>query len=332
MLPPPRLTFACELDPDRLAALFADSRVIDDLLALGARVALMCSDFSDERAAIVRRLNAAGVPIVGIPLLPLAEGYYFTADNADPAKECYQEFAAWTRRHELAWDGVGLDIEPDARIYLQIMNGSWGLVPMLVPRLLDRTRPTRSRTAYRALVDQIRADGWQVENYQFPLIADERQAGSTVLQRLALVDVDTDREVWMLYSSFMRALGPGLIWAYGPEAAAIAVGTTGGGPDIPGSPQMPSLSWEELARDLRLARHFCDQILIHSLEGCVWQGFLPRLRSLEWPDVQRPPDGARAAAALRSSLRATLWASAHPRPVLGITAAAAWLIWRWRRT
>jgi hypothetical protein len=44
-----------------------------------------------------------------------------------------------------------------------------------------------------------------------------------------------------------------------------------------------------LARDLRLARHYCDQILIHSLEGCVWQGFLPRLRSLEWADEARPP-------------------------------------------
>jgi hypothetical protein len=46
----------------------------------------------------------------------------------------------------------------------------------------------------------------------------------------------------MLYSSFLRALGPGLIWAYGPQAQAIAVGTPGGGPDIPGSPQMPVLS------------------------------------------------------------------------------------------
>jgi hypothetical protein len=181
-------------------------------------------------------------------------------------------------------------------------------------------------------VDQIHADGWPVENCQFPLIADERQAGSTVLQRLALVDVDTDRELWMLYSSFMRSLGPVLIWAYGPQAAAIAVGTTGGGPDIPGSPQMPSSSWTELVRDLRLTRHFCDQILIHSLEGCVWQDFLPRLRSLEWPSIQQPPDDARAAAALRGSLRATLWASAHPEPVLGITAAAVWLTWRWRRT
>jgi hypothetical protein len=331
MLQPPQLTFACELDPARLADLFADSAVIDDLLALDARVALMCSDFSDQRAQVVRQLNTAGVPVVGIPLLPLAEGYYFTTDNADRAAGHYRQFTAWTGRHQLVWDGVGLDIEPDAAIYLQIMKNPWALVPMLVPRLLDRARPARARAAYRALVEQIRADGWAVENYQFPLIADERQAGSTLLQRLALVDVGTDREVWMLYSSFMRALGPGLIWAYGPEAPAIAMGTTGGGPDIPGSPRMPALSWEELAGDLRLARHFCDQILIHSLEGCVWQGFLPRLRSFEWADVERPPDGARAAVALRKSLRATLRASAHPWPVLGITAATAWLAWRRRR-
>jgi hypothetical protein len=210
------------------------------------------------------------------------------------------------------------------------MKNPWGLVPMLVPRLFDPDRPARAKAAYRALVEQIRADGWRVENYQFPLIADERRAGSTTLQRLALVDVPTDREVWMLYSSFMRSLGPGLIWAYGPEAPAIAVGTTGGGPDIPGSPQMPALNWEQLAGDLRLARHFCDQLLIHSLEGCVWQGFLPRLRSFEGVDVEGPPDSAPAGAALRKILRATLWASAHPWPVLGI-AAAAWLAGRWRR-
>jgi hypothetical protein len=330
MLPPPQLTFACELDAARLAELFADSSVIDDLLALKARVALMCSDFSDQRAGVVRRLNAAGVAVTGIPLLPLADGYYFTIDNAGQAAGSYRQFMAWTRRHELVWDGVGLDIEPDARIFLQITDNPWGLVPMLAPRLLNRARPGRAQAAYRALVQQIRADGWRVENYQFPLIADERRARSTLLQRLALVDVATDREVWMLYSSFLRALGPGLIWAYGPHAQAIAVGTTGGGPDIPGSPQMPALTWEELAGDLRLARHFCDQILIHSLEGCVWQGLLPPLRTFEWTDVQGPPDGARTAAALRTSLRAALWASVHPWPVLGITAGAACLAWRWR--
>jgi hypothetical protein len=42
-------------------------------------------------------------------------------------------------------------------------------------------RPAWSKAAYQALVEQIRGDGWRVENYQFPLIADERQAGSTLL-------------------------------------------------------------------------------------------------------------------------------------------------------
>lgn len=116
--PPPRLTFACELDPARLANLFADSSVVDDLLALKARVALNCSDFSDERAGVVRQLNGAGVPVVGIPLLPLAEGYYFTADNVGRAAGCYREWVAWTHRHWLVWEGGGLDVEPDARIHL----------------------------------------------------------------------------------------------------------------------------------------------------------------------------------------------------------------------
>jgi hypothetical protein len=323
----PGLTFACELDPARLAALFAEPAVIEDLLALRARVALMVADFSDERAEVIRRLNAAGVPVVGIPLLPLDEGYYFTADNAARAAERYQEWQVWTRGHGLEWAGVGLDIEPDARMYQQIIDNPWGLVPMLVPRLFNRSLPERSRGAYRELVDRIRADGWTVENYQFPLIADERQAGSTLLQRLALVDVTTDREVWMIYSSFMRGLGPGLIWNYGPEASAIGVGTTGGGPVIPGSPQLPVLSWDELARDLRLAGHWCDQILIHSLEGCVRQGFLGRLVSFDWTGTPKPPPQALAAAAAsRQALRAALRASAHPWAALITTWATYRLV------
>jgi hypothetical protein len=42
MLPPARLTFACELDRARLADLFADSSVIDDLLALNGAIVKTC--------------------------------------------------------------------------------------------------------------------------------------------------------------------------------------------------------------------------------------------------------------------------------------------------
>jgi hypothetical protein len=189
----PSLTFACELDAARLTELFADARVINELKALGARVTMMVSDLSAERAQVVRQLNQAGVPLVGIPLFPVEEGYYFTVDNAPRAADRYQQWKQWTAEHGLVWEQVGLDLEPEAQFYLQLMANPWGLVPTLLRRLRDQERVARAQAAYGALVDRIHADGWQVENYQFPFIADERRAGSTLLQRLmGLVDVRTD--------------------------------------------------------------------------------------------------------------------------------------------
>jgi hypothetical protein len=204
---------------------------------------------------------------------------------------------------------------------------------MLLPRLADSERPRRAKAAYTALIDRIHADGYSVEYYQFPLIADERWAGSTLLQRLmGLVDVRTDREVWMQYNSFVPTLGPGMLWSYGPEAQALAVGTTGGGPDVPGHPQFSPLSWEEFARDLRLARCWSDDLFVHSLEGCVWQGYLGRLRSFDWEQPVRPPKTALLAGALRALLRESLWASAHPWQVLAVVVAISCLVSVWRRS
>lgn len=319
---PPQLSFACELDPARLTELFADGSVIDDLRALTARVVIMVSDFSRERAAVVRQLNDAGVPLVGIPLFPVRDGYYFTVDNAGRAAERYEQWKAWSAEHALRWDWVGLDIEPDATFYQQIMINPRGLPALLLPRLRDHDGPRRARELYASLVERIHLDGWRVENYQFPLIADERKAGSTFLQRLlGLVDVRTDREVWMLYMSFFRTLGPGLLWSYGADADAIAVGTTGGGPDIEGHPQMPALDWEEFARDLLLARHFTEQVYVHSLEGCVWHGFLRRLRSFDWQEPSRPCT-AGAAGVMRRLLQALLWSDAHRAHVASLAATA----------
>lgn len=129
----PRLTFACELDRGRLIELFSDASVIEDLRALGTHVLLMLSDFSPERAAVVKQLNTVDIPVVGVPLVPYEEGYYFTSDNIPRALERYDEWKAWTAEHGLEWEGVGLDIEPEARFYEQIMENPWGLVTMLLP-------------------------------------------------------------------------------------------------------------------------------------------------------------------------------------------------------
>src|SRR5919199_901805 len=136
-----RLTFACELGADRLSALFSDGSTIEHLQVLGARVALMLSDLSTQRAEVVRKLNEAGIPVVAVPLVPAEDGYYFTADNPSRAAARYEEWKEWTQRHGLVWDGLGLDIEPDVRIYQQMAENPWRVVPILVRNLRDRQRP-----------------------------------------------------------------------------------------------------------------------------------------------------------------------------------------------
>jgi hypothetical protein len=90
------LTFACELSPERLAHITGSPETHRSLRAMGARVAMMLPDLSDERAEAVRVLNTAGVPVVAVPLLGPEEGTFFHVDNADAALARYRELRAWS--------------------------------------------------------------------------------------------------------------------------------------------------------------------------------------------------------------------------------------------
>ena len=85
----------------------------------------------------------------------------------------------------------------------------------------------------------------------------------------------------MLYTSVMRPYGPGILSSYAQEAETIAIGSTGGGVDVGVLDQSP-LEWEELVRDLRLAWFWCNDIYVFSLEGCVQQNYLTRLKGFKW--------------------------------------------------
>ncbi|HEX8698525.1 MAG TPA: hypothetical protein VF815_06800 [Myxococcaceae bacterium] len=290
---PPRLSFFCELAAGPLQALFEDLAVTEHLLALSATVSLGLLDFSPERAAVVRRLTEAGIPVVAWQLLPAEQGYWFNQDNTPQAAARYSAFREWTAEHGLRWDGVGLDIEPDIHEFQQLLSGGLRRLPALLPRLKRGEQLRQAQAAYAALVARIRADGYRVDTYQLPFIVDERQAGSTLLQRLVgVVDLPADREVLMLYSSFLRPHGAGALCSYGAQARSIALGSTGGGVELPGLIEVPPLSWDELSRDLRLARGLSADLHLFSLEGCVRQGFLPRLRTFDWEGPVEPPRGA----------------------------------------
>ncbi len=329
----PRLTFFCELEPEPLEALFADSTVIEALGALQAGVSLGILDLTPARAEVVRRLNQANIPVIAWLLLPKEQGYWFTAGNAAQAVARYVDFKAWTAEHKLQWAGVGLDIELDFREAQLLLTDRRRLLPVLIRRLFNTGSLRRAQSEYTALVAQIRAEGYPVDSYILPFILDERRVGSTILQRLGgLVDIPADREVPMLYTSHLGRRDPGLLWSYAREAQAVGIGITGGGVELEGMPDIRPLDWEEFSRDLRLARRWTEEIYVFSLEGCVQQGFLERLQTFDWEEPAVPPlESAARVEQFRKVLRAGLWASAHPCTVLGGVLGVLWLLSRRRR-
>jgi hypothetical protein len=54
----------------------------------------------------------------------------------------------------------------------------------MLRRAIAFRKLSQAEAAYRALVGKIHADGFSVESYQFPVIADERKAHSTLIRRL----------------------------------------------------------------------------------------------------------------------------------------------------
>ncbi len=331
----PQLMFACELDTEKLQALFADPAVMADLKDLNAGISLALMDLSSPRAQVVRRLNEAGIPVVAWMALPKERGYYLNADNEAVAAARFAEFEKWTADNGLRWAGIGLDIEPSLGDWTTIQQGrKWRLVRTLVGRAFDGKRVELARTAYAALIRRMQSRGYTVQTYQLLFLADERRAHSTVLERLfGVVDVRSDDEVLMVYSSFNHALDAALVWGYGPDAHTIAVGSTAsaGGAEL--DAKFGPLNWDEFSRDLIVASHFSHEVGVYSLEGCVRQGFLPRLKTLDWTQpVTLSPATVEKVRKFRQRVQTMLWIASH---ILYFTAAVllaiVGLVVYWRR-
>jgi hypothetical protein len=315
----PKLTFFTELHSQSLKDLFSKKDIIKDLQALDATISLGILDLSDERAKVVRRLNKAGIPVIAWLLLPEEEGYWFNVDNYEEAAARYISFKAWTTQHDLIWAGIGLDIEMNIQDLRQVLEKKkhGELASTLFNRYMDKRRVSKASQAYQALVDLIHADGYPVESYHLPLISEERRAHSTVLQRtVGLVDLKTDKEVLMLYSSFFRPDGAAILWSYAPEADSIGVGNTGGGVEVEGVIDLDPLTWEEFSRDLSLCVMREKPIHIFCLEGCVAQGFLGRLKDFDWDESVSVPDSLTRVRGIRTGITAGLWLLERPWVIL----------------
>ncbi len=325
---PDTLTFFCELDVGGVEELFSDPVVMDQLVALNARVSLGILDLSVERAAVVRRLNHAGIPVIAWQLMPWEQGYWYHMGNASQAAARYAEFSDWSAREGLQWAGIGVDIEPDIREFQQLLTHKTRLFRTMLQRCLRTKCLCGAQEVYRSLVARIRSDGYPVYSYEFPFMQDEQRVGSTLLHRLlGISDVPSDQRVLMLYTSFFRPYGLVFLWSYARDAASLAVGSTGGGVELDGIRHPTPLSWDEFSRDLRFAARRCGDIHVFSLEGCVRQGFLERLPGFDWDlPIQPPRPWAALLYVLRAVLRASLWLMSRPLALIAILACVVGFI------
>jgi hypothetical protein len=328
---PPKLVFACDGATNDVQRILSQDEVISDLKELNAGISLSLPDLSAERAQVVRLLNGANIPVTAWLTLPPEQGYYLNASNAREADARFSEFERWSNAYGLLWAGVGLDIEPNIQEFAVLRNGSkWRLVRTIMGRYFDLRQVQQAKQSYAGLIREIQAHGYSVETYQFPFITDERRAHSTLLERLAgIVDVRGDREALMLYTSFNPTLDSALIWVYGPEAQAIAVGSTSG-PES--AAHFARLNWSSFSRDLIVAHHFSHLIGVYNLEGCIQQDFLHRLLNFDWNQtVAIPAASVRKAFELRTRIERAIWIGSHlPYFAIFVVIASAVVIGRWR--
>jgi len=329
----PRLFFACcDQGITTMQSLFADPATISGLKEMNATLAFAVPDLSLERAQVVRHLNDAGIPLIAWIELPTEQGIYLNADDASQSAGAFANFEKWTAQYGLQWQGVGLDIEPNLEQLVSLRGHKWRLAGLLAARYFDRARVYRAREAYGRLIRQLQRRGYVVQTYQMPLIVADRRAHTTLLERLlGIVDVHGNEEVLMLYSSFVPDLGAGLVWSFGPEAQAIAVGNTQADPSA--AARGIPLNWEEFSRDLIVASHFSHIVGVYNLEGSVKQGFLGPLKTMDWSQsVLIPADSIRQANKMRVAISTLLWIGAFlPVIVVVLILLFTGLIWRWRK-
>lgn len=325
----PYLIFTCELEGPELLALFDAPHVLDTLERLGCGVALGLPTLSPERAEAARLLKRRGVSVVAWLTAPAEEGFAFNAQNYPLADDRYELFRAWVSQNQLDFDAIGLEVSPPSELMRmsQLRPGS------LTQRLLqarDTTLYLAARAAYTELISTMHHDGYEVHTYQLPIVADDRRAGTTLVQRaLDVVDLPADLDVLLCSSGVPIErlggdLGGALVASYGPGADAIAVGDAGSDDDL------PPLPWASLRRDLLLAAQYTDTIYVDSLEDCARRGFLPSIAALDWGARPRVSPAKRAVvAALRGTLWATLIVARFGPRALGwlgwLLAAGLWL-------
>lgn len=276
----PRLSFFCELPEKEFINLFTDSSLIPELADMKVSIRIGLHDFGDGRTGVIQRLNQAGIPVYAWMLLPEEEGYWFNMHNGVKARKRYDDFKKWTAENNLIWEGIGLDIEPDMNDARLALSHPWQFAWKAYKRLYDNKSLKEGTGIYQSLISEMQADGYRVESYIIPFLYEERARQTTSLQKLlGIVDIATDTEIPMLYTSLLD--NPGILPLYIKRGMPAGIGSTGGGVNIEGF-ELAALTWEKLERDILIASELTDEIIIFCLETSIQKEYLANIKNLDF--------------------------------------------------
>ena len=271
----PIISFFNEMKSRDLVNMFDDSTIIPTLKKMNAEIRMGMVDLSFDRVEVVKKLNQAGIPVVAWILLPENEGYWFNSSNGLQALKRYRDFQQWAAFNDLEFKAIGIDLELDINDAKLVRENPWNLFWMIPPRLYSKSEYEKGQREYAQLIETMQRDGYMVESYYAPFIKDETAIGNSAIQQATkFLDIKTNKEIPMLYSSFLgNPDGYYKVYASDIGLKAVGVGSTGGGVDT----TLPTLSYEELVHDITVASMFADEVHVFSLEGCIQKGYLTRL-------------------------------------------------------
>jgi hypothetical protein len=333
----PRMILSTDLAGEDLRAMLDTPGLLDHLAAHGYGVALPLAQLDDSAAAATRLLNQHGIAAIACLRLAPEDGYTFNLQNYPLALGCYHEFHDWAHRHDLRFEAIGLSIEPPLQDVAEVRQRAGAALARRFWMARENILYPSAHAAYSELIVVMHLDGYEVHTFHMPVIADDRRAGTTLIQRaLDIVDLAADLDVLMCSSivpiePLSNDLGGALIASYGSHADAIGIGSidesdppnfdSWGLEDIawPGhaSQQRATLPWPALRRDLLLAGRYTDTIYIHSLEDCVARDLLPLIAALNWEaPAQAKPSRRGVIVILRALLFTTLVAGRFGRTTL----------------
>jgi len=256
--------FICALEPKGLRALFENRFVLDDLKSLGAGVALVVRDFSEERALAARLLNKLGIPASAWLLLPGDQGTWLDSTHTAQAAELYQAVKRWSEVKGLQWSAMGFGApEPGEKTAEKRANG-FAIAADL-----------------SGLVEQAHTDGFAVELIYSR--CGERESWKKVLSARrgsTRVSHEADRHIRLLYPQ--DAAPRGLLEERADEKGSVRVVRTRVSMNLEASAQDDPKTWQEFAREVCAARQKSSAVYIFTLESCAKQGFLERLVTLDW--------------------------------------------------